>query len=119
MRSFRELMCMALMDGSFIGMRACPRCARLCWCLSGFTNPSLESSGRLSDADLPSVDHDATSGGIQQMTGGQDEAGVADRPKRPQIGGIDDPRALDRVPEGAVRHRDRDRVAAPEAVDVA
>src|SRR5690242_19928637 len=99
MRAFRELMCMALMDGSFIGVGAYPRCARLCFRLSGCTNPSLERSGRLSDAGLPSVDHDATSGGIQRMTGGQDEAGVTDRSKRPQIGGIDDPRALDHVPE--------------------
>src|SRR6185312_2168427 len=118
MRSFSELMCMALMDGSFIGLGACPRGARLCFRLSGFTNPSLESSGRLSDADLPSVDHDATSGGIQRMTGGQDEAGVADRSKGPQIGGIDDPRTLDHVPERAVRHRHRDPVAAAQAVDV-
>src|SRR4029079_4046070 len=103
MRSFSELMCMALMDGSFIGLGACPRGARLCFRLSGFTNPSLESSGRLSDADLRSVDHDATSGGIHGMTGRQDESGMAARPKRAQIGRIDDPRALDGVSEGAVR----------------
>src|SRR3954463_616563 len=69
MRSFSWLMCMALIDGSFIGVGACPRGARLCDRLSGFMNPSLESSGRSSYADLGSVDNDATSGGEQRLAG--------------------------------------------------
>src|SRR3954466_6768754 len=119
MRSLSWLMCMALMDGSVIGMGACPCSARLCARLSGSINPSLESFGRSSYADLRSVDDDAPSGGKQRMTGGHDQTPVADRSKDRQIAGVGDARALDRVAEGPVRRRDRQPVAAAQAVDVA
>src|SRR3954449_5471425 len=119
MRSLSWLMCMALMDGSFVGMGACPRGARLCARLSGSMIPSLESFGRLSYADLRSVDDDATSGGKHGMTGGQNEAPVADAPQHGDVLGVDDPRSLDGVAERPVRHRDREPVAAAQPVDVA
>src|SRR3954462_13972029 len=119
MRSLSWLMCMALMDGSVIGMGACPRGARLCARLSGSIVPSLESFGRSSYADLRSVDDDATSGGKQRMTGSEDQAPVADRSKEREVAAVDDPGSLDRVAEGAVRRRARQPVAAPERVDVA
>src|SRR4051794_41970986 len=80
---------------------------------------SLESSGRSSYADLSSVDHDATSGGKQRMTGGQDEPPMADGTQDREVAGVDDARPLDRVAERPVRHRHRDPVAAAQAVDVA
>jgi len=83
---------MALMDGSFIDMGACPRGARLCARLSGSIIASLESSGRSSYADFRSVDHDATSGGKQRMTGGQDEPPMADGTQDREVAGVDDPR---------------------------
>src|SRR4051794_36227186 len=119
MRSLSWLMCMALMDGSVIGMGACPRGARLCARLSGSIVPSLESFGRSSYADLRSVDDDATSGGKHRMTGGKDQTGMADRSKDREVARVDDPRALDRVAERPVRHRHRQAVAAPQPVDVA
>src|SRR3954471_7451168 len=112
-------MCMALMDGSFIGVGAYPRGARLCAGLSGSMNPSLESFGRSSYADLRSVDDDAPSGGKQRMTGGQHQTRMADRSKDAHVRGVDDPRVLDRVAERGVRHRDGEAVAAAQAVEVA
>src|SRR3954451_521011 len=106
MRSLSWLMCMALMDGSFIGMGAFPRGARLCARLSGSIIASLESFGRSSYADFRSGDDDATSGGKQRMTGGEDQTRMADRSKHADVAGVDDPRALDRVADRPVRHRD-------------
>src|SRR3954451_19284790 len=99
MRSLSWLMCMALMDGSFVGMGACPRGARLCARLSGFIDPSLEAFGRSSYVDLRSVDDDATSGGKERMTGGQHQTRMADRSKDAEVGGVDDPRPLDGIAE--------------------
>src|SRR3954452_8545933 len=119
MRSLSWLMCMALMDGSFIDMGACPRGARLCARLSGSIIASLESSDRSSYADFRSVDDDATSGGKQGMTGGEDQTRMADRSKDPDVARVDDPRALDRIPDRPVRHRDGEAVAAAKPVGVA
>src|SRR3954462_12425591 len=119
MRSLSWLMCMALMDGSFIDMGACPRGARLCARLSGSIIASLESFGRSSYADFRSVDDDATSGGKQRMTGGQDQTPMADRSKDRDVARVDDPGALDLIADRPVRHRDREAVAAAQAVDVA
>src|SRR3954469_21712948 len=112
MRSLSWMMCMALMDGSVIGVGACPCSARLCARLSGSINPSLESFGRSSYADLRSVDDDTPSGGKQRMTGGQHQTRMADRSKDAHVRGVDDPCALDCVAERRIRHRDREAVAA-------
>src|SRR3954452_16548214 len=118
MRSLSWLMCMALMDGSFIGMGACARGARLCARLSGSIDPSLERSGRSSDADLRSVDDDATSGGKQRMTGGQHQTRMAHRSKATEVGRVEAPCPLDRVAERPVGRGEGEPVAAAQAVDV-
>src|SRR3954451_3971690 len=100
MRSFSWLMCMALTDGSSVIGRARAPAAPVsgddyrapCAC-------RLSASGRSSYADLSSVDHDATSGGKQRMTGGQDEPPMADGTQDREVAGVDDARPLDGVAE--------------------
>src|SRR5439155_169050 len=70
-------------------------------------------------AHQPREDDDALGRAVERMAGGQHEAVVADALDDPERVGTDDAPALDAVREGGVRHRDRDRVAVAEAVDVA